>query len=85
MKQALKLSDDLHLNEIDCVHLLVSANQEVSIDLRILRILLISLVSVSVPFPNLSILICFFLMHDYCFCLLHFPSLFHADRSISQS
>ncbi|XVE54418.1 hypothetical protein DITRI_Ditri03aG0079600 [Diplodiscus trichospermus] len=25
---ALKLSDDLHLNEIDCVHLLVSANQE---------------------------------------------------------
>ncbi|XP_051130999.1 nuclear pore complex protein NUP205 [Andrographis paniculata] len=25
---ALKLSEDLHLNEIDCVHLLVSANQE---------------------------------------------------------
>lgn len=27
--QALKLSDDLHLNEIDCVRLIVSANQEV--------------------------------------------------------
>lgn len=27
--QALKLSDDLHLSEIDCVRLLVSANQEV--------------------------------------------------------
>ncbi|BBH08489.1 Protein of unknown function D [Prunus dulcis] len=25
---ALKLSDDLHLNEIDCVHLLIGANQE---------------------------------------------------------
>ncbi|KAM5577748.1 hypothetical protein ABKV19_008207 [Rosa sericea] len=24
----MKLSDDLHLNEIDCVHLIVSANQE---------------------------------------------------------
>ena len=29
MTQALKLSDDLHLNEVDCVRLLVSANKEV--------------------------------------------------------
>ncbi|EEF37928.1 hypothetical protein RCOM_0223370 [Ricinus communis] len=34
---ALKLSDDLHLNEIDCVQLLVSANQEV--DLSFLSLL----------------------------------------------
>lgn len=34
--QALKLSDDLHLNEIDCVQLLVSANQEVSIVLNLI-------------------------------------------------
>jgi hypothetical protein len=27
----LKLSDDLHLNEIDCVRLLVTANQEVNL------------------------------------------------------
>ena len=27
--KALKLSDDLHLNEIECVRLLVSTNQEV--------------------------------------------------------
>lgn len=31
VKIALKLSDDLHLNEIDCVRLLVSANQEWSL------------------------------------------------------
>lgn len=39
---ALKLSDDLHLNEIDCVRLLVSANQEWSLlgrdSLEILRL-----------------------------------------------
>jgi hypothetical protein len=29
--QALKLSDDLNLNEIECVRLLVSANREVSL------------------------------------------------------
>ena len=29
--QALKLSDDHHLNEIDCVRLLVAANQEVEL------------------------------------------------------
>lgn len=27
----MKLSDDLHLNEIDCVRLLVTANQEVNL------------------------------------------------------
>ncbi|GAV68345.1 DUF3414 domain-containing protein [Cephalotus follicularis] len=39
---ALKLSDDLHLNEIDCVRLLVSANQELTLlgrePLEILRL-----------------------------------------------
>nr|GMD15945.1 nuclear pore complex protein NUP205 isoform X1 [Ipomoea batatas] len=28
LHQALKLSDDLHLNEIECLELLISANQE---------------------------------------------------------